>query len=141
MGLLLSGGSARAFAHIGVIRAFEELGIRPDYLVTNSMGSIVGILYAAGLNSDQIYDIVKNIDPGTLFAMTYPFEGGLIDPLAFIDFIFSYLSETPELEQLEIPIIVITEDARTKRQVLIAEGDVRDSPRRFIRPPGVLPSS
>ena len=125
VGLLLSGGSARAFAHIGVIRAFEELGIRPDYLVTNSMGSIVGILYAAGLNSDQIYDIVKNIDPGTLFAMTYPFEGGLIDPLAFIDFIFSYLSETPELEQLEIPIIVITEDARTKRQVLIAEGDVR----------------
>ncbi|MBN2858642.1 MAG: patatin-like phospholipase family protein [Sphaerochaetaceae bacterium] len=125
VGLLLSGGSARAFAHIGVIKAFEELGITPDYLVTNSMGSIVGILYAAGLNSDQIYDIVKNIDPGTLFAMTYPFEGGLIDPLAFIDFIFSYLSETPELEQLEIPIIVITEDVRTKRQVLIAEGDVR----------------
>lgn len=125
VGLLLSGGSARAFAHIGVIRAFEELGVTPDYLVTNSMGSIVGILYAAGLNSDQIYDIVQNIDPGTLFAMTYPFDGGLIDPLAFIDFIFSYLGETPELEQLEIPIIVITEDARTKRQVLIAEGDVR----------------
>ena len=125
VGLLLSGGSARAFAHIGVIRAFEELGITVDYLVTNSMGSIVGILYAAGLNSDQIYDIVKNIDPGTLFAMTYPFEGGLIDPMAFIDFISSYLSGTPLLEQLEIPIIVITEDARTKRQVLIAEGDVR----------------
>ncbi len=125
VGLLLSGGSARAFAHIGVIRAFEELGITVDYLVTNSMGSIVGILYAAGLNSDQIYDIVKNIDPGTLFAMTYPFEGGLIDPTAFIDFISSYLSETPDLEQLQIPIIVITEDARTKRQVLIAEGDVR----------------
>ena len=124
LGLLLSGGSARAFAHIGVIRAFEELGVRPDYIISNSMGSIVGILYAAGLNSSQIYEIVKNVDPGTLLNMTYPFNGGLLDPSAFVEFFTSYVEDTPNLEDLEIPIIVITEDAKTKRQVLLAEGDI-----------------
>ncbi len=124
IGLLLSGGSARAFAHIGVIRAFEEMGISPDYIVSNSMGSIVGILYAAGLNSDQIYEIVKNIDPGTLFNMTYPFDGGLLDPSAFVDFVSAYVAGTPNIEDLQIPIIVITEDAKTKRQVLAAEGEI-----------------
>ncbi len=124
VGLLLSGGSARAFAHIGVIKALEELDISPDYIISNSMGSIVGILYAAGLNSAQIFEIVKNIDPATLFNLTYPFEGGLLDPSAFVSFVSSYLGETTELEDLPIPIIVITEDAKTKRQVLLGEGDI-----------------
>ncbi|HHU89355.1 MAG TPA: patatin, partial [Spirochaetales bacterium] len=44
--LVLSGGSARAFAHIGVLKYLEEEGIVPDLIISNSMGSMVGILYA-----------------------------------------------------------------------------------------------
>ena len=50
IGLVLTGGSARAFAHLGVLKYLEEEGVEPDYIVSNSMGSIIGMLYAAGLN-------------------------------------------------------------------------------------------
>ena len=57
LGLILSGGSARAYAHIGVLKKLEEEGLVPDFIVANSMGAIVGILYSAGFsgNSNNLY--------------------------------------------------------------------------------------
>ncbi len=124
IGLLLSGGSARAFAHIGVIAYIEELGIVPDYIISNSMGSIVGILYAAGLNSNQLYEMSKNLDVSTLFDMTLPMKGGLLDPSKFVSFVSSYIAKGKELQDLDIPIMVITEDIATKRSVRLMEGDI-----------------
>ena len=51
--LVLSGGGARGFAHVGVLRVLEELHIAPDLIVGTSMGSIVGGLYAAGWSPDE----------------------------------------------------------------------------------------
>jgi len=48
IGLVLGGGAARGFAHIGVIKALEAQGIYPDIVVGTSAGSLVGALYAAG---------------------------------------------------------------------------------------------
>src|ERR1700709_1203954 len=50
IGLVLGGGAARGFAHIGVIKALESQGITPDIIVGTSAGSLVGALYAAGNN-------------------------------------------------------------------------------------------
>lgn len=61
IGLVLSGGSARAFAHIGVLKMLEEEGIEPDFIISNSMGSIIGLLYAAGMSADQIYDSIFSV--------------------------------------------------------------------------------
>lgn len=124
IGLLLSGGSARAFAHIGVIEYLEELNIVPDYIISNSMGSIVGILYAAGLNSSQLYDISKNLDVSTLFGLTLPISGGVLDNSKFVSFLSSYIEKGKLLQDLEIPIMVITEDIATKRQVRLMEGNI-----------------
>ncbi len=60
VGLVLSGGSARGFAHIGVLKYLEKEGIRPDYIAGTSMGSIVGSLYALGYSADQIEKIVDS---------------------------------------------------------------------------------
>ncbi|MBL8386128.1 MAG: patatin-like phospholipase family protein, partial [Burkholderiales bacterium] len=51
LALVLSGGSARGFAHLGVIAALENAGIRPDLVVGTSAGSIVGALYASGMDA------------------------------------------------------------------------------------------
>ena len=61
LGLALGGGGARGFAHLGAIKAFEENGIKFDYIAGTSVGSLVGALYANGLNSDEIINIGKNI--------------------------------------------------------------------------------
>src|SRR3990172_2400392 len=62
--LALGGGAARGFAHIGVIKALEAQGISPDIVVGTSAGSVVGALYASGLNGFQIQKIALEIDEG-----------------------------------------------------------------------------
>jgi NTE family protein len=123
IGLVLSGGSARAFAHIGVLRYLEEQGIVPDFIISNSMGSIVGLLYAAGLSPDQIFDAVTGVSIQSLFDMTVPLRGGLLDSSRFLSNTASVLGDGLDLADLPIPIIVVAEDLVTKRQLIISEGD------------------
>ncbi|MBN2280283.1 MAG: patatin-like phospholipase family protein [Candidatus Marinimicrobia bacterium] len=58
--LVLSGGGARAFAHIGVLKALEEAGWYPDLIVGTSMGAIIGAMYACGRTPEQIHHFLKN---------------------------------------------------------------------------------
>lgn len=62
IGLVLSGGGAKGFAHIGVIQLLEEVGIKPDYITGTSMGSIIGALYAMGYSVDEMRQISDTTD-------------------------------------------------------------------------------
>jgi NTE family protein len=62
IGLALSGGGARGFAHVGVLQVLEELRIPVDYVAGTSMGAIVGGLYAAGLSPDELGTLVIDVD-------------------------------------------------------------------------------
>ena len=62
IGLVLGGGGAAGVAHVGVIQALEDIGIRPDVVTGTSMGAIVGGLYAAGLNPVELENAVTAID-------------------------------------------------------------------------------
>jgi len=75
IGLALSGGGARGCAHIGVIKALEEEGVRPDLLSGTSAGAIVAALYAAGLSPDDMVDFVKDASIFKIFKMTIPDRG------------------------------------------------------------------
>ena len=59
IGLALSGGGARGGAHIGVLRALEELDVPIDYIAGTSMGAIIGAIYSAGYSPDQIEEIIS----------------------------------------------------------------------------------
>jgi NTE family protein len=67
IGLALGGGGARGMAHIGVIRALEQLHIPIDYVAGTSMGSIIGGLYACGYTPDEMETLIKSIQWETLF--------------------------------------------------------------------------
>lgn len=62
IGLALGGGGARGFAHLGAIKAFEEYGLKFDYVCGTSAGSIVGAFYSAGLSYEQMYNIAVKMD-------------------------------------------------------------------------------
>ena len=62
LGLVLSGGGAKGIAHVGILKALELEGIRPDYITGTSMGSIIGGLYAIGYTADQLDTIVRSIN-------------------------------------------------------------------------------
>ncbi|MCZ2139970.1 MAG: patatin-like phospholipase family protein [Bacteroidia bacterium] len=61
-GIVLSGGGARGFAHVGVLKALNENGIYPEIISAVSAGSIVGVLYADGYTPDEIFQIFSKID-------------------------------------------------------------------------------
>lgn len=62
IGLVLSGGAAKGFAHIGVLKAIEEAGLELDYIAGTSMGAAVAALYATGYSAKQIDSIIMSID-------------------------------------------------------------------------------
>src|SRR5690606_33585291 len=65
--LVLSGGGARGLAHVGVLLRLEELGYDPDIVVGNSMGAVIGALYAAGYSADEIRARVEAVDWSAMF--------------------------------------------------------------------------
>ena len=72
VGICLSGGGALGFAHIGALQALEEHGIHATHLSGTSMGSIVGVMYAAGYTPAQILEMVKEekaYKMGTIFKL------------------------------------------------------------------------
>ena len=68
VGLVLSGGGAKGAAHIGVLKYIEEMGIPIDYIAGTSMGSIVGGMYALGYSSQEILNIISEVDWDTLIS-------------------------------------------------------------------------
>jgi NTE family protein len=70
--LVLSGGGARGLVHVGVIRALDSLGVRPDLIVGTSMGAIVGALYASGYDGRQLDSIARAMPLGSIFRSYAP---------------------------------------------------------------------
>ena len=68
LALVLSGGGAKGFGHIGVLQVLDSLGVRPDIVVGTSMGSLIGALYASGMTGVQIDSLVRRIPLEQLFA-------------------------------------------------------------------------
>lgn len=64
---MLSGGSARGFAHLGVLRVLEREGWRPDLVVGTSAGAIAGALWAAGMCAADIEELARRVDRATVF--------------------------------------------------------------------------
>jgi predicted acylesterase/phospholipase RssA len=81
--LVLSGGGAKGLAHIGVLKALDSLGIRPNIVVGSSMGAIIGGLYASGYTGREIDSLARNL-PLTRLFRTYeprvPTSLGLLPP-------------------------------------------------------------
>ena len=74
VGLVLSGGGAKGFAHIGVLKVIDSLGIKIDYISGSSMGAVVGALYATGYSGRQLETMFKNQDFDELINDDFPRE-------------------------------------------------------------------
>jgi NTE family protein len=75
IGLALGGGAARGFAHIGVIKALESHGIKPDLVVGTSAGSVIAALYASGYRGNDLNRIALSLDEASITDWALPFSG------------------------------------------------------------------
>jgi len=154
IGLVLSGGGAKGFAHIGVLKVLEEAGIKIDFIGGTSMGSIIGGLYASGYNASQIDSIFKrtNFDElindyiprssknfygkknDELYALVLPFSNfkvGIPEALSKGMYNYNLLSSLTrnvrhvrDFNQLPTPFLCIGTNIETGEEVLLNKGNL-----------------
>ena len=120
VGLVLSGGGARGFAHIGMLKAFEKTGIKADVVAGTSMGAIIGGLYAHGCTADEMYELAQGTSWRDVIDLSL--QMGLIKGERLHTFLKEHLPE--EFSDLKIPLVVSTTDIETGEQIYITEGDL-----------------
>jgi NTE family protein len=154
VGLVLSGGGAKGFAHIGVLKVLEEAGVKIDYIGGTSMGAVVGGLYATGYNAAQIDSIftATNFDElindfiprssknfyekgnDELYALVLPFNKfniGIPQALSKGLYNFNLLSSLTrsvrhvrDFNQLSTPFLCIGSNIETGKQVILDKGNL-----------------
>ncbi|MBN1151129.1 patatin-like phospholipase family protein [candidate division WOR-3 bacterium] len=168
VGLVLSGGGARGFAHIGVLQVLERAGFRFDCISGTSMGSIVGGLYASGYTPCELEEMATEVNWGEVFddgvkRRDLPLDerlnseryiGGLdfegfkpILPMGLIEGqrieeLLSYLtwrtSTVEDFSKLPTPFICVAADVEKSEAVVLSEGSLYESMRASMSIPTIF---
>jgi NTE family protein len=141
IGLALGSGSARGWAHIGVIRALAEAGIEPDIICGTSMGALVGAAHAAG-NLDALETWARSVShlDTARFLRLRSADKGLIGTERFDDFLQKYVAEESVLiERLDRPYAAVATALFSGRERWLTEGSLLDAVRASTALPGLLP--
>jgi NTE family protein len=154
IGLVLTGGGAKGFAHIGVLKVLEKAGVKIDYIGGTSMGAVVGGLYATGYSAAQIdsifhdtnfNELLKDYTPRAnksfyekrndeLYAITLPFKKMSIGvPIALSKGIYNYnllhklthpVRYIRDFSKLPIPFLCVATDIETGEQEVLTQGSL-----------------
>lgn len=138
IGIALGGGAARGWAHIGILNALAEMGIKPDIIAGTSIGALVGSAYANGQEKELeawVRSLTWKEIVGFLDVSVVP--GGLIEGDKLIDFARSRAPDT-DIESLPIPFGAVATELSTGREVWMREGKVLDAVRASISLPGLF---
>ena len=141
LALVLGAGSARGFAHIGVIKALDAAGIRPDLIVGASAGSVIGVFYAAGYTGAQMEDVAMKVRDADVIDNASNTKRGLIAGEALQRLINNFVKDKP-IEALKTPFIAMATNLKTGDSVQLKSGDAGQAVRASSSMPGVfLPMS
>lgn len=138
VGLALGSGAARGVAHIGVIRALEEQGVKIGCVAGTSMGAFVGSVYAAGQLERLAADFMS-FDWHRVASLLDPIfpRSGLIDGQRVEAFLSRYTSRRA-IEDLPIPFRAVATDMADGSEIVLGTGDVSTAVRASIAVPGFL---
>jgi NTE family protein len=138
--LVLGGGGARGFAHVGVIRVLEDAGIPVELIVGASVGSLIGALYAGPTNSRVLERTARDLEREDLFDFALApalFGTGLASGDRLERFVRKHL-EVGRIEELRIPYAAVATDLDTGEMVVLRSGDVARAVRASSAIPGVF---
>lgn len=140
LGLALGSGGARGVAHLGVIKALEEDGIKPDYITGCSMGSVVGAGYAKGLSVDDMMNIVSKLKTTKLVDLSaMPLSRlALLRGNKMHKLLVSSLGNVT-FGELKIPFRCVASDLYSGRVVTLSSGSVAQAVRASSSMPTVFP--
>ncbi len=138
IGLALGSGSARGWAHIGVLRALADAGIVIQHVAGTSMGSLVGAAFALG-KLDDLELFARQLDWKqivSLMDMMFP-RSGLIDGNKLTSLFRSH-AQNIEIRDLPIPFRAVATELARGKEIIIGSGDLVDAIRASISIPGIF---
>lgn len=168
IGLSLSGGGAKGFAHVGVLKVLDSLGVKVDYISGTSMGAIIGGLYASGYSGKEIEKMVKEIDFYSILAnkknrkestffnkatdkyiLNIPIKNGKINFLPkayskgqkniyFLKELFKNVSNVNDFSKLQIPFLCIATNLENGKKKIFENGDLVNSIMASTAFPGLI---
>lgn len=124
-GIVLSGGGARGFAHLGVLKALNEFNIYPEIISCVSAGSIVGVLYADGHTPDHILTIFEHTDLYRMLRFYRP-SLGVLKAAGLRKLLAKHLS-AERIEDLRIPVIISATDFGSATTEYFTSGSIVDA--------------
>jgi NTE family protein len=134
--LVLGGGAAKGFAHIGVIKALESQGVHPDIVVGTSAGSVVGALYASGMSGFELQRLALDLKESSFSDWSIP-DRGFLRGEALQEFVNKTVQRRP-LEKLGVPIAVVATDLQSGEAVIFQRGDTGMAVRASSAVPGLF---
>ncbi|CAL61336.1 Conserved hypothetical protein; putative esterase [Herminiimonas arsenicoxydans] len=138
--LVLGGGAARGFAHIGVIKALESQGIVPDMVVGTSAGSLVGALYAAGNNGFALHKMALAMDEAAISDWSVPFfakSSGVLKGDALQNYVNKSVRNVT-IEKMKIPFAAVATDLNSGLPILFQRGNTGLAVRASSAVPGLF---
>jgi len=134
--LVLGGGAARGFAHIGVIKALEAHGIVPDIVVGTSAGALVGALYSGGYGGFDLQRVALQMDDTIIADWSLP-DRGFIKGEALQNFV-NRAVQNRTLEKLNKPFATVVTDLQSGEMVVFRTGNTGMAVRASSSVPGVF---
>jgi NTE family protein len=136
IGLALGGGAAKGFAHIGVIKMLEASGIHPDVVAGTSAGSVVGALYASGMDPFQLQEQAFALDASNIRDVRL-FSGGLVQGRKLQDYV-NQLVGHQSIEKLKLPFAAVATQLETGQRTVFVRGNTGQAVRASSSIPGVF---
>lgn len=137
IGLALGSGSARGWAHIGVIEALEELGIRPQVVAGTSIGALVGAVYVSGQLAEFSAWVQKLTSRDVFNLLDFTLTGGLVKGQRLFGF-FEERHRNPNIEQLQQRFVSVATEMKSGREIWITKGPILPAARASCAIPGLF---
>lgn len=138
VGLVLGGGAARGFAHIGVIQVLEEAGVHPSLVVGTSAGSLVAAFYASGKTGTQLQQIAESMEEATFADWTLPiFSRGMLRGEALARYVSAQVNGRL-IENMPLPLGIVATDLNSGQGVLFQRGDTATAVRASSAVPALF---
>ena len=136
IGLALGSGGARGFAHLGVIKVLKEASVPIDYIAGSSMGALIAAFYGTGLDMERLYKIAHAFKRKYYLDFTVPKMGFIAGNR--IKELVRVFTHGKRIEELNLPIAIVTTDLKTGEKVVFRDGPVADAVRASISIPGIF---
>lgn len=126
IGLALSGGSVKGFAHLGVLKYMIEIDKKPDIIAGTSSGALMGAFYADGYHPDEIMEILGNITFSQMTNLLVGFgKGGIFGVNNFTRLLKKNIRHK-NIEDLEIPLRIVATDIDHGKEKVFTSGNIVD---------------